>query len=71
MDDPQAAVRAADALVERLVQAVTSRVAEQRRELDAAVQAEGQEQGGERTERLRLALQRYRSIFRQLTSSGS
>jgi hypothetical protein len=59
VDDPQAAVRSADKLIEQVVDTVTSRLAERRTEL-----SNGDGQG---TEHLRQALRSYRSLFDQLT----
>lgn len=70
VDDPAGAVRDADALVGRLVDTITSRIAEQRSALSArkshgnANQAEKAE--GDDTERLRQALRDYRTMFQQL-----
>lgn len=63
VDDPEAAVRNADQLVERLVQSVTSMLAKHRDELGTG------NGNGERTEQLRQALRHYRSLFEQLTGT--
>lgn len=61
VDDPEAAVRAADKLLEQAMDAVTGQLAERRKELTSS------NGNGERTEQLRVALRRYRSLFAQLT----
>jgi hypothetical protein len=58
VDDPQAAVRDADKLLEQVVDTVTSRLAERRTELS--------KDDGQETEHLRQALRSYRSLFDQL-----
>ena len=65
VDDPQAAVREADALVSEVVQAVTRRFADQRDALEQQW-ASGDEAD---TEQLRQALQRYRSRFSRLLAA--
>ncbi|HEX4725501.1 MAG TPA: hypothetical protein VH333_23510 [Pseudonocardiaceae bacterium] len=73
VDDPEAAVRAADKLVERAIDTVTSQLAQRREELTSSNgkgTGEGKGEGngeGQRTEQLRVALRRYRSLFAQLT----
>ena len=61
VDDPEAAVRAADKLVEQAMDTVAGQLAQRRKEL-APGNGDGQ-----RTEQLRVALRRYRSLFGQLT----
>jgi hypothetical protein len=61
VDDPEAAVRAADKLVEQAMDTITDQLTQRRTELTAS------NGNGERTEQLRVALRRYRSMFGQLT----
>jgi hypothetical protein len=58
VDDPQAAVRDADKLLEQVVDTFTSRLAARRTELSNGEDHE--------TEHLRQALRSYRSLFDQL-----
>lgn len=60
VDDPQAAVRDADRLLEQVVDTFTSRLAERRTELS------GDNGDANETEHLRQALRSYRSLFDQL-----
>ena len=60
VDDPQAAVRDADRLLEQVVDTFTSRLSERRTELS------GGDGDAKETERLRQALRSYRSLFDQL-----
>ncbi len=62
VDDPAGAVRDADALVGRLVDTITSRIAERR----SALSAQRSDDSGEHTEQLRQALRDYRTMFQQL-----
>ena len=63
VDDPEAAVRAADKLVTQVMDTVVGQLAERRKELTS-----GATNGdGRRTEQLRVALRRYRMLFGQLT----
>src|SRR3954453_23924127 len=62
VDEPQASVREADALVTELMQRLADTFAEERGRLEA--QWERGEQAS--TEDLRTALQQYRSFFRRL-----
>jgi len=66
VDDPQQAVRDADALVNRALKSLAETFADQRTRLDGSVDA-GDETGST-TENLRLALRRYRSFFDRLLS---
>lgn len=59
VDDPREAVRAADKLVEEVLQALAATFTEHRRGLEAQSQ----------TEDLRLALRRYRSLFQRLLAA--
>ena len=62
VDEPQAAVKQADDLVQELMQRLADNFAQERSRLD-----EQWEQGEEAsTEDLRTALQQYRSFFRRL-----
>jgi hypothetical protein len=77
VDDPAAAVRKAEALVGRLADTIVDRIAEQRAALadagaDETPGDESDEASGDdgQTERLRLALQEYRTLFRQLLPAG-
>lgn len=63
VDDPEAAVRAADKLVAQVMDTVAGQLAERRKELTSSA-TNGD---GPRTEQLRVALRRYRSLFGQLT----
>lgn len=62
VDEPQSAVRDADALVAEVMQTLAATFAEHKRELEGQWQREGSAD----TEDLRLALRRYRSFFDQL-----
>lgn len=73
VDDPEGAVHKADALVGRLADTIVDRIAEQRAALaDARVDETPDEASGDdgQTERLRLALQEYRTLFQQLLPAG-
>jgi hypothetical protein len=59
VDDPEGAVRDADALIGRLVDTITSRITERR----AALSAHGPNHD---TEQLRQAMHHYRTMFDQL-----
>lgn len=63
VDDPEGAVRDADALVGKLVDTITSRITERR----AALSANG---AGHDTEKLRQAMHHYRAMFHQLLPGG-
>ena len=65
VDDPQAAVRAADALVTELVQALAAGFTQHKEGLEQSWRSGG-EPG---TEQLRLALQQYRSFFQRLLAT--
>lgn len=62
VDDPQAAVGKAEALVEHVVDAVTSKIAQRRAELSGRRTSTE----GERTEQLRQALRGYRALLLEL-----
>lgn len=63
VDDPEAAVRDADKLVEEVMDTVASKLKEQRATLTT-----GDNPDGQRTEQLRIALRHYRTLFQQLTN---
>ena len=64
VDDPRAAVHAADELVAQVTQSLAETFASQRSELE-----KGLDQAGARTtENLRIALRQYRSFFERLLS---
>jgi hypothetical protein len=65
VDDPQAAVQTADALVAELMQSLAGGFSEHKRRLEAHWQSGGTPD----TEDLRQALQRYRSFFDRLLST--
>ena len=65
VDDPAGAVRAADRLVEQVMEAMSRRLTESRGRL-----ADGDGDEGRRTEQLRLALRGYRTLFQQLTGAS-
>lgn len=62
VDDPAGSVREADALVGRLFDTITSRIAQQR----SALAQRRPDESADRTEQLRLALRDYRTMFEQL-----
>jgi hypothetical protein len=77
VDDPAGAVHKADALLGRLADAIVDRIAKQRAALaDARVDETPDDKSDEasgddgQTERLRLALQEYRTLFQQLLPAG-
>jgi hypothetical protein len=59
VDEPRSAVREADTLVSQMMDRLTSQLAEQKRVLQGESDAVD-------TEQLRVALQRYRSLFDQM-----
>jgi len=59
VDEPRGAVREADTLVSQMMDTLTSQLAEQKRSLQGESDAVD-------TEQLRVALQRYRSLFDQM-----
>jgi hypothetical protein len=59
VDEPRGAVREADTLVSQMMDTLTAQLAEQKRSLQGESDAED-------TEKLRVALQRYRSLFDQM-----
>lgn len=59
VDEPRGAVREADTLVSQMMDTLASQLAEQKRVLQ-------DDSGGTDTEKLRVALQRYRSLFDQM-----
>lgn len=59
VDEPRSAVREADTLVSKMLDTLTSQLTEQKRALQSESDAED-------TERLRVAMQRYRSLFDQM-----
>ncbi len=66
VDDPQAAVGKAEALVGHVIDDVTSRISKRRAELSGRRTSTE----GERTEQLRQALRGYRALLRQLVPNG-
>lgn len=66
VDDPQAAVGKAEALVGNVIDAVTTRISQRRAELSG----QRTSTDGERTEQLRQALRGYRALLRQLLPDG-
>jgi hypothetical protein len=62
VDDPEAAVRDADKLVEQVMADVAHKLSRHRDTLATGG-------SGERTEQLRVALRRYRALFQQLTGT--
>lgn len=67
VDQPQESVAAADALVDDVVATFTTRLAEQRRQLEA----QWQRDEAASTEELRRSLQRYRELFDRLLAGTS
>lgn len=65
VEDPEAAIRAADDLIGRLVDNFTARIAARR----AALSNPPVEAIDDRTEDLRLALRRYRTLLEQLLTA--
>jgi hypothetical protein len=65
VEDPEAAIRAADDLIGRLVDNFTARIAARR----AALSSPPVEAIDDRTEDLRLALRRYRTLLEQLLTA--
>lgn len=59
VDEPRGAVREADTLVSQMMDTLTAQLAEQKRSLQG-------ESNADDTEKLRVALQRYRSLFDQM-----
>jgi len=59
VDEPRGAVREADTLVSQMMDALTAQLTEQKRALQGESDARD-------TEQLRVALQRYRSLFDQM-----
>jgi hypothetical protein len=66
VDDPEAAVRDADKLVQQVMDTVASKLRERRADLTTDGNGDSQ-----RTEQLRVALRRYRTMFQQLTGLSS
>lgn len=64
VDQPQESVAAADELVDDVVNTITARLTEQRRQLES----QWQRDEGVSTEQLRQSLQRYRELFDRLLS---
>lgn len=67
VDQPQESVAAADALVDDVVATFTTRLAEQRQQLEA----QWQRDEGVSTEQLRRSFQRYRELFDRLLAGTS
>ncbi len=67
VDQPQESVAAADALVDDVVATITTRLTEQRRQLEA----QWQRDEGVSTEQLRRSFQRYRELFDRLLAGTS
>lgn len=67
VDQPQESVAAADKLVDDVVDAVTTRMGEQRRQLESLWQSDEEVS----TEQLRQSLQRYHALFDRLLSTRS
>jgi hypothetical protein len=65
VDDPQASVRSADALVDEAMQGVTRRIAEEKGRLEE----QWSTGGGTDTEELRRTLQQYRAVLDRLLAS--
>ncbi len=65
VDQPQESVAAADRLVDDVVNTVTSRLSDQRRELESLWQRDEEVT----TEQLRQSLQRYHALFDRLLST--
>ena len=64
VDDPQAAVRAGDELVSRVIKSLAQTFANQRSELEKGLD----QSDAPTTENLRIALRQYRSFFERLLS---
>ena len=64
VDDPQAAVRAGDELVSRVIKSLAETFANQRSELEKGLD----QSDAPTTENLRIALRQYRSFFERLLS---
>ncbi|HET7312046.1 MAG TPA: hypothetical protein VFJ17_12065 [Mycobacteriales bacterium] len=65
VDDPRGAVQAADALVMEVTEALTAEFASHRSELES----EWSQGSSADTEKLRVALRRYRAFFQRLLSA--
>ncbi|HKS45665.1 MAG TPA: hypothetical protein VJT49_11245 [Amycolatopsis sp.] len=61
VDDPEGAVREADALIDRVVETLTSKITQRQAALTDRLNGDGSQ-----TEQLRLALREYRSLFSEL-----